>query len=50
MKVSKNKWRNFFQMFHRDISNFMLSWAVNKIKQLENEILELKKVISDKEK
>ena len=27
-----------------------LSWAINKIKELENEILELRKVISDKEK
>ena len=32
------------------IKFYDLSWAVNKIKQLENEILELKKVISDKEK
>ena len=32
------------------IKFYDLSWAVNKIKELENEILELKKVISDKEK
>ena len=32
------------------IKFYDLSWAINKIKELENEILELKKVISDKEK
>ena len=32
------------------IKFYDLSWAVNKIKELENEILELKKVISDKKK
>ena len=32
------------------IKFYDLSWAVNKIKELENEILELKKVILDKEK
>ena len=32
------------------IKFYDLSWAVNKIKELENEILELRKVISDKEK
>ena len=32
------------------IKYYDLSWAINKIKELENEILELRKVISDKEK
>ena len=32
------------------IKFYDLSWAINKIKELENEILELRKVISDKEK
>ena len=33
-----------------NIKFYDLSWAINKIKELENEILELRKVISDKEK
>ena len=32
------------------IKFYDLSWAIIKIKELENEILELRKVISDKEK
>ena len=32
------------------IKFYDLSWAINKIKELEDEILELRKVISDKEK
>ena len=32
------------------IKFYDLSWAINKIKELENEILNLRKVISDKEK
>ena len=32
------------------IKFYDLSWAINKIKELENDILELRKVISDKEK
>ena len=32
------------------IKFYDLSWAINKIKELENEILELKRVISDKKK
>ena len=43
----KNKWRNFFQMFHQIYQFYDLSWAVNKIKELENEIL-LKKEYKEK--
>ena len=32
------------------IKFYDLSWAINRIKELENEILELKRVISDKKK
>ena len=56
LDISNNE--DFKKQMEKLFSNFPsgyikfydLSWAVNKIKQLENEILELKKVISDKEK